>query len=261
MNLFSIFYIICMFLLVVFGNCYGIERKVSDWRFRIALELSIIVEAMIASILSVICLNVTFQVFWTCSPRGLEDWYPIFYDPPGFSCSSSYDAVFPLYSIIMVYLAIGIPLILLFRVPLFVITSFIGRLSPENRSKYSSSLFHGFWFQLAFLAFHFIFAGLFYYSWPYLIIVGCFFSDLIHLYRIFKNLDQDFIIRRVVIFLVRAAFCAWAAFSIFIYFFPFANAWYFLFVAILVPLYQPVLGVVVWFVVRKLLDRTDEDDT
>lgn len=86
----------------------------------------------------------------------MSDWYPVFYDPVDNVCAN--EAVYPLYSMVMIYYGMCVVGIFLIRVPLVCLLG--RRVDAEKKQGFGYTNYFGLWVLPFLLAFHFVFAGL-----------------------------------------------------------------------------------------------------
>lgn len=114
----------------------------------------------------------------TCQATSVSDWYSILHNPTPYyreTLHCSQEAVYPLYSIIFVFLGYSLIFLLLFR---GVATSQLRHLVQAGARKTIYLTLYG----IPIIAvLHAVFAGLLYYSFPYMVIVSSVVSIASHL--------------------------------------------------------------------------------
>ncbi|ODN04944.1 JNK1/MAPK8-associated membrane protein [Orchesella cincta] len=103
-----------------------------------------------------------FQVK-SCGVVDLSDWYPIFYNPnPNYeeTIHCSYEAVYPLYTIVLVFYALA-----------DVLMVFVRLIARCFKIKVAKSIYSGLYFYPMLALGHLMFGGLVYYVFPYITIV------------------------------------------------------------------------------------------
>uniref|UniRef100_T1J971 JNK1/MAPK8-associated membrane protein n=1 Tax=Strigamia maritima TaxID=126957 RepID=T1J971_STRMM len=141
----------------------------------LVLHVSAFIEVLIAAVLTILFANPFGSMKITsCPVRWLSDWYTLLYNPsPDYTHTlhCTQEAVYPLYTIVFVYYALCLILMMLFR-PLLV-----AKLLP-TRGKVA--VYAALYFLPVLCLLQAIFAGLIYFSFPYITIIISVVSSAAH---------------------------------------------------------------------------------
>lgn len=228
LDFYSLFYLIFAMITVPVVFFIIIENTVQKFVFRIVLQVASGIECIVACVCAIATFyNYRWDRITICPPMRLSDWYSTLNNPVGFACSN--EAVYPLYSIVLVYYAYCLLFVFLFQTP---IIRFLGR--GKNSHVYHLFL----WWLPALAAVYATCAGLLYYSYPYILAVGSSFFMMFGAIRIVLDKDPRPWYRRIGYFIMEFGCLMISGFCILLYFNAFLT-WY-----ILIPLISPILYVV-----------------
>ncbi|XP_019647655.1 PREDICTED: JNK1/MAPK8-associated membrane protein-like isoform X2 [Branchiostoma belcheri] len=137
--------------------------------------MSALVECVGAALLTLVMVEpVGTLSVRSCSTQRLSDWYTILYNPsPGYTSTlhCTQEAVYPLYTMVFMYYAVSLCLMLLFR-PLL-----------SNRlckNKGAASIYAALYFIPILVVIHAVGAGLIYYAFPYIVIVASVLTNAVY---------------------------------------------------------------------------------
>lgn len=141
----------------------------------IALHLSAFVEIIAASLITLQLMDPigTFGIR-SCKAKHLSDWYTLLHNPSpnyGTTLHCTQEAVYPLYTMVFIFYALGILLILLIR-PL------IAKRFLPKQGKFS--IYAALYFFPILVLLHAVGGGLIYYSFPYITIILSVLSNAAH---------------------------------------------------------------------------------
>lgn len=122
---------------------------------RMLFQLFGFIEAILASFITFVIIFPTFSVK-SCGVKYFSDFYPSFHDPVDNVCSN--EAVYPLWTMIMLYYGLCALGILVFRVPVVYLIS--RRMDAQKRSNLYYSVYISLWVLPTLLFIHFVFAGI-----------------------------------------------------------------------------------------------------
>eukprot|EP01027_Heterolobosea_sp_BB2_P015089 GEZU01021621.1.p1 GENE.GEZU01021621.1~~GEZU01021621.1.p1 ORF type:complete len:308 (-),score=41.36 GEZU01021621.1:15-938(-) len=246
MSAYDISYLVFMFGSVLTIYISAIEGSVKRKLHRYLLEASAVIETVIASIFTVFVYFYNFNVK-TCGVRRLSDWYPVFHNPgPGYHCTN--EAVFPLYTMVMIYLGFCCLGVFLFRLP---VSQFI------CKRKGRRTIYSALWWLPAILFAHFIFAGLLYYAFPYLLIVLTIIFQLVHTVRVIIGKDQGTWVRRIAFYVFTAGVLVWAHFCILMFFDKIHGG--FISIPLAIPLFVELVLGFVMLLVKLCYSKLNDD--
>ncbi|ELU02906.1 hypothetical protein CAPTEDRAFT_151190 [Capitella teleta] len=171
-----------MFLIAPALHCFFIDftnkRKNSGL---IVLHISALLECSVAAI---VCLTIIEPVgslnIRSCRVQHLADWYTMLYNPsPDYinTLHCTQEAVYPLYTIVMIYYALDLLCMMLAR-PLLS-AKFV-----NNRG--TKSIYAALYFIPVLIVSHAVLAGLIYYSFPYIVLVVSIVTNATH-FAFFKE--------------------------------------------------------------------------
>lgn len=141
----------------------------------ILLHVSSILEAGLAAIVALLVVDPVGQLnLRTCRVNRLADWYTMFKNPqPSYSVTlqCTQEAVFPLFSIILIYYTFNLALMMLVRPILsYKFCKNLGR----------NSIYAALYFHPILVLFHAVFAGLVYFSFPYVVTAASLTTHAVH---------------------------------------------------------------------------------
>jgi len=154
-----------MALLPILLHLSSIDKKrLKSAKDTIGLVLCALIEVVLATSVTLL----TWEPFGSfqmksCGVTQLSDWYPIFYNPhPNYeeTLHCSHEAVYPLYTIILVFYAVSD----LFMVLIRLAALFCG-------IKVAKSIYSGLYFYPMLALAHLVLGGLIYYVFPYITII------------------------------------------------------------------------------------------
>jgi len=114
-SIYDSLYISFIVLLVLFVHVLSIHLTVKPILFRMTLSASAALETLLA-IVCTVAIFTSLENFSlnSCGVQSLQDWYPIFENPPGYHCA--YEVVYPLWSLPIVFYAFGVLAVLCIRI-------------------------------------------------------------------------------------------------------------------------------------------------
>lgn len=176
---FHIFYLIFMFGTFVLANVVSIEifsvanivrrwddhnALIMNWSsYRLILETCVIIEAIIAAILTVITVSPSFDVY-SCPVITFGDWYSVFYNPVDHYCAQ--ERTYPLYSMPFIFYAFSAVMLLLIRVPVTKLLNHWRKKTDDVNSEaviprlFVMVTYTPCWLLPIFVVLHFLLAGL-----------------------------------------------------------------------------------------------------
>nr|CAG4652086.1 EOG090X0BGA [Triops cancriformis] len=167
--------------MVLFGlvlHWIAIDRAARPGRLTprvIAVHFSAVVESALAAFLTILFAEPMGSLeVKSCHVKQLSDWYTMFYNPnPNYeeTLHCTQEAVYPLYSIVFVYYAWAIVLLLIIR-------PWMMKWCMPQKGK--AAIYSALYF-LPILAFvHAVFGGLIYYSYPYIVFLASLMTSAFH---------------------------------------------------------------------------------
>lgn len=149
----------------------------------VVLHICAVVESAIAVILTLLLSDPIGSLsVKSCSVEKLEDWYTMFYNPsPNYTTTlhCTQEIVYPLYTIVMVYYAFCLLLLMILR-PVISLQFVEG--------KGTKSIYAALYFLPILIVLQAVFGGLIYYAFPYIMIVLSLVSSAVHM----SSTKQDF---------------------------------------------------------------------
>nr|CAG4645742.1 EOG090X0BGA [Lynceus sp. MCZ IZ 141354] len=176
------FYLSAMALAIFLSHTAAIDTALNhtrlSWR-TLVIYSSALTEVIIAGMVTVLLIEPTGTFSLTiCRQQQLADWYTIFHNPtPNYqeTLYCAQEAVYPLYSMVFIFLAVAIVLLVIFR-PLFQLL-----LEEEDRQRAKWAIYAALYFIPIMAVLHAMFAGLIYLGFPYVFILWSITSNGIHL--------------------------------------------------------------------------------
>lgn len=162
--------------LVLHWFCIDVAAKRRSFTFGvIVLHLSAAVETTAAAVVTVLLAHPRWTfVVNSCRVQQLSDWYTMLHNPnPNYehTLHCTQEAVYPLYTIVLVYYSFCLGFLLLFR-------PFLARKCLPTRGK--ASVYAAMYFLPVLAVLHATCAGLLYYSFPYITIIVSVISNAAH---------------------------------------------------------------------------------
>uniref|UniRef100_A0A8R1HNP7 JNK1/MAPK8-associated membrane protein n=1 Tax=Caenorhabditis japonica TaxID=281687 RepID=A0A8R1HNP7_CAEJA len=159
--------------------------------YEIAEHLCVLLENIIACIVSVLIYPPKFSFFLNgCAKNNIREWYPACYNPViGFSKTMrcTYEVVFPLYSITFTHHLVLVVAILIFRTTLYCSLLY---------KTYNGKPFYYAMVSVPLLALcHSALAGVFFYTFPWILLIGSLWAMVHHLAVEGKRPLRDMIVR------------------------------------------------------------------
>eukprot|EP01080_Neovahlkampfia_damariscottae_P004386 gene4386-7761_t len=250
-ELYPIFYLIFMFGLVPLSFFWSADENTKRNILKPIFFSLFSIQTIISAGLSFLISFPDFK-FNVCKVQLFSDWYPYFFYT---SMKCTNEVVFPLYSIVFIFYGFCLLFTILITIPLV-------HLLKENIYNYIFPL----WLIPIFSLIHFIFAGIIYFTWPYLLLISFSFIDYFHIRRIWKE-EKPFeilkILKRILIFVLRNILIIWGIISIFLFFN--LSRWYYFFGLIppLVSIYNLIFCFgfsKFWSALIKKLESDDEEE-
>ncbi|PIK62662.1 putative JNK1/MAPK8-associated membrane protein [Apostichopus japonicus] len=141
----------------------------------ILLHVSSILESIIAAVLALLVVDPKGRMnLNTCRVKRLSDWYTMFKNPqPSYSVTlhCTQEAVFPLFSVVLIYYAFNLALMMVVRPMLsYKFCKNLGR----------SSIYAALYFHPILVVFHAVFSGLVYFSFPYVVTAASLTTHAVH---------------------------------------------------------------------------------
>lgn len=181
-----------MALLSVALHFFFIDYTNTRKRSIVVLHLSALAESVIAAILTLLSADPKGSLeIRSCPVKRLEDWYSMLYNPsPNYTTTlhCTQEIVFPLYTIVMIYYAFSLLLLICIR-PIVSI-KFV-------ECKGTKSIYAALYFLPLLIVTQAVFAGLIYYSFPYIIIISSLVTSAIHMASCRQQGFRDLIIDNV----------------------------------------------------------------
>ncbi|KAL8622946.1 hypothetical protein ACOMHN_027067 [Nucella lapillus] len=142
----------------------------------IVLHMSALLESTASALVTLVLSDPvgTLQIR-SCRVEQLSDWYTTLYNPsPNYTDTlhCTQEVVYPLYTIVMIYYAFSLVLMMLFR-------PFIAYKFVEGRA--NGSIYAALYFLPILIITQAVFGGLIYYSYPYIIVVVSVVTNAVHL--------------------------------------------------------------------------------
>ena len=167
LSLYDWLYLGFMVFLVPVVNCHFINYFERKRAIVFLLHLMAIAEGFISIFVAVLVMEPTGNLSMnSCGVHSIKDWYTVFYDPtPDYvhKLRCTQEAVYPLYTIVFIYHAGCLLLLLTFRQ---LLVHFLKGISGR------SSTYASMYFLPIVSVVHAIFSGVIYYSYPYLLLVA-----------------------------------------------------------------------------------------
>ncbi|XP_003739597.1 JNK1/MAPK8-associated membrane protein [Galendromus occidentalis] len=170
-----------MVLVSVYAQGWIIDRAPRVIKYRaLVLQVCCLLENLLAAVLSLLSVPPTGSLLLTtCPVKRLSDWYTLLHNPSPYykqTLHCSQEAVYPFYSIVFVFLGYSLVLLVLIR----------GFLLPRMFSSFSieairKTIYLTLYAIPIIAVGHAIFAGLFYYTFSYLVILLSVFSVACHM--------------------------------------------------------------------------------
>ncbi|XP_017779627.1 PREDICTED: JNK1/MAPK8-associated membrane protein [Nicrophorus vespilloides] len=166
-----------MVLLVLVLHWFFIDMVAMNRSFNkniLILHFTAFLEVLLSCIFTILCVE-PFGLFQirSCNVRSLSDWYTLLYNPsPNYEkrVHCTQEAVYPLYSVVFVFYAFALGIMLLVRP--WICKKFL----PRNRM----SIYAAMYFIPILTLIHALIGGLLYYSFPYLIVILSVISSAAH---------------------------------------------------------------------------------
>lgn len=154
---------------------FFIDYQTRAKRSVILLHLSALVESALAALVTLVLSDpIGTLELRSCRVQQLSDWYTMLYNPsPNYTDTlhCTQEVVYPLYTMVMIYYAFSLVLMLLLRP--FVSYKFV-----ESRG--TKSIYAALYFLPILIITQAIFGGLIYYSFPYIILVMSVVTNAVH---------------------------------------------------------------------------------
>jgi len=192
LQLYDWIYLAFMIIIFIIIQCYFIDRSIKRNQFNFltfCLYCTVGWECIVASVLSILLFNPNWDLnLKTCGVKSFFDWYTLFVNPsPDEKFYCTHEAVYPLYSIVFVFYIISLCFILSRHVYVRFICFILYLLARPNHSKKlypKDHIIQNTYLILysipALLFIHAIFAGVIYYIYPHLILIGSVISIAVH---------------------------------------------------------------------------------
>ncbi|KAI0223190.1 JNK1/MAPK8-associated membrane protein [Lamellibrachia satsuma] len=153
------------------------------------LHASSLVESAIAAICTLLVVTPIGSLLVTsCKVKALSDWYTMFYNPsPDYvhTINCTQEAVYPLYTMVLIYYAFGIVAMMLFR-PLLA-----AKFVPRRGTK---SIYAALYMFPILAVVHATCAGLIYYAFPYIVLVISLVTSALH-FALFTDQGALYLLR------------------------------------------------------------------
>lgn len=179
-NLYQWLYLVFMFILPVIKQFIWIFEKYYDGLMETIVHLiCCFCENLLAVLITLLVseplgeLNIT-----SCRVDSVHDWYTVFFNPKinhtqVIHCAQ--EAVYPLYSIVFIFYLISLIIMLMFRV--WIMNLVLAKHQTSQHRKHRTRVIYSALYLYPILsALHGVGAGLAYYAYPYLMLVGCLYS-------------------------------------------------------------------------------------
>ena len=210
-------YVGFMVFLIPVVNCHFVNFFEPKRAAIALLHLGVIAEGLISVITAILVMEPVGKLsLRSCRVDSIKDWYTIFYNPkPDYvhEIHCTQEAVFPLYTIIFIYQAGCLLLLLTMRQFLiYFVRKINGRsLSPHlgRKSTYASM-----YFLPIMSVIHAIFSGVIYYSFPYLLLVASSIGTAFYLSKTLKSWKNIRMFIRVVPVITLLTYCLGNAYGI-----------------------------------------------
>lgn len=173
-QLYDCLYLAFMALIPTLMHWAFIYQHAQQQKYIVILQTSALLESGLAAIFTLLATEPKGSLtIKTCGVKQLSDWYTVFYNPKPdhvdeIHCTQ--EAVYPLYSMVLYYYAFSVLLLLLCR-PLLSIKMCNG----QGRM----SIYAALYFLPVIAMIHATCAGLIYYSYPYILLIGSILSTAI----------------------------------------------------------------------------------
>lgn len=173
-ELYDWLYLGFMALITTLMHCTSIYQHGRQQQFILILQISALLESALAGIFTLLSTEPKGSLsLKTCGVQRLSDWYTVFFNPKPDHVNEIHctqEAVYPLYTIVLYYYAFSVLLLLLFR-PILSI-----KLCEGHGRK---SIYAALYFLPVTAMIHATCAGLIYYSYPYLLLIGSIISTAV----------------------------------------------------------------------------------
>lgn len=154
----------------------------------IVLHLSALVESVVSALVTLVLSDPVGSLqIRSCRVQQLSDWYTMLYNPtPNYkdTLHCTQEIVYPLYTIVMIYYAFSLVLMMLFR-------PFIAYKFVEGRA--NGSIYAALYFLPILIISQAVFGGLIYYSFPYIILVVSVVTNAVH----FAFMEEESIVQMI----------------------------------------------------------------
>lgn len=165
-----------MALLSFILHLFFIDYTCSWKKSLLVLHLSALAESVIAVLLTLILSKPLGSLQITsCPVERLEDWYTMLYNPsPNYTTTlhCTQEIVYPLYTIVMIYYAFSLLLLMCIRPVISM--KFV-------ECKGTSSIYAALYFLPILIVLQAVFGGLLYYSFPYIVIIASLVTSAVHM--------------------------------------------------------------------------------
>ncbi|CAI4227086.1 unnamed protein product [Auanema sp. JU1783] len=183
-----------VFLLPVFFHCFSVHyfSNKKTPRKRVFLELlCCFIECLVSSIFAVFIFPPIGSLnLWSCSKSNMKEWYPTWYNPVikhSRVLRCSHEMVYPLYTLPFVYYLLLLLCVIIFRNLLFLL---VFKKKKDNRAYYYALL------TLPKIALSYaILAGVYYYTFPYIVIIFSVCCNAAHLASSGKKSIRDITVK------------------------------------------------------------------
>jgi hypothetical protein len=260
LSTYSIFYLVFMFGLIVMINFISIEVYGMQIFIRLILQLSSLVEVMVATILTIICFTPTFNMK-ACDIERFSDFYSPTLNPVGGNDCTT-DRAYPLYTIVFIHYSICIVLLLLIRIPIMRLLGMLATkidIDRETLPTFFNSAYVPLWIIPGIALIHFFFVGVIYYAFTYIGLIACAIGDITHTIFICLKRDSTPIWKKICWYILRYAIAVWLIWGIVEFFYRQGRV---NFLWLILCFIAPVLFQIVTIVVIKVCTvlYVDEDD-
>ncbi|XP_071079566.1 JNK1/MAPK8-associated membrane protein-like [Haliotis cracherodii] len=180
-----------MALLSLVLHWFFIDFKTRGKRFRavLVLHLSALMESAIAAVLTLLMADPLGSMhIRSCNVNKLSDWYTMLYNPSPnytFTLHCTQELVYPLYTMVMVYYAISLVLLMLIR-------PVISYKLVEGRG--TKSIYAALYFLPILIVLQAVFGGLLYYAFPFIVLVVSVVTSAVHLASMKEQKMRDLIV-------------------------------------------------------------------
>jgi len=240
LSAYGIMYISFMVAFVLLSHFACIEQTTKKLPNRAMLFGSAALETVI-SILATIALFEPLGSFslYSCGVSNIADWYPIFLNPPSMHCSS--EAVYPLFSLILMFYAFAVVLTVAIRIAVCY------RFCNQDGKR---SIYFSLYLFPVLTLIHVILSGVIYYAFPYFVIVMSLVFNIIYFSYFKKECFTNFyILAHLIVFYVSFVF---AIMSLIVFF---QSTWYLTIVAVIVPAFPPTIYLAISKPLQKVISR------